>query len=184
MRGPVPEGATAVAIIRTLSLGSLGEDVVAEGPVNAAGWFRLRYTCPAHGPSATDLCLEVRVRAADGEWVAQSAPVLAPARRATIHLQVHARRAGACEVVRVEQRIGSRLECGVAGIDALEPDALEEVAEWIDLPPERLALFQQARRCELPPDLPASFFYALGRTRAPLELDLRPRTVIKGEVTR
>ena len=52
----------------------------------------------------------------------------------------------------------------MAGLDGAEDSVIDEVSEWLDVDPERLMLFQQARALESDTGLPAPLFYALGRS--------------------
>src|SRR5260221_8148199 len=73
VRGVVPEGATVRAVLSTLRAGTLVDDEVAQGVIDAAGWYRMRY---AHTGDDGDVSLSVVVYDADGALVGQSAPVL------------------------------------------------------------------------------------------------------------
>src|SRR5262245_43600710 len=89
VKGPIPEGATVQAVLRTLSNGTLAEDIVAEAVVDAGNWYRLRYSHPGRSPDrASDVSLAVRLLGPDGETIAESTPVLSPSSRSRVDVYV------------------------------------------------------------------------------------------------
>ncbi len=103
--------------------------------------------------------------------IAESTPVVSPARRTRVDLRPRRVSVGPSEYVLLERRITEQLETGVAGIDRVDASALEEVSGWIDVDAERLMMFQQAQALENETGLPGSVFYALGRTGTGIALD-------------
>jgi hypothetical protein len=165
IEGAVPEDARVEAVLRTLSGGSaIAHRVVGQAVPNEAGWFRLRYERSGGGSRRSpDAAVSVRLRGADGSVLAEAAPVLARAARVRMDLGSVAGPSGPSEYLVVERRVASRLGAGVAGVGALDGEDLSEVATWIEVEPERLALFRQARALEAETGLPGALFYGLGR---------------------
>jgi hypothetical protein len=176
VRGPAPEGARVEALLRGLSEGQLEERVVADGVVNAAGWYRMKYPLPtgerrrspgaaasADTRAAAKATLIVRLLRTDGELIGESAPLLSPPLRARMDI----RPAHAPELPSEYQLLGERLQAdvrgGVASLDGAEAEVIDEVADWLEVEPDRLELVQKARALEQETGVPAPIFYALGR---------------------
>lgn len=168
-RGPLLDHLRAEAVVTTLAAGALREEVVAEGAVNAAGWYRLQWQ-PADAGASRSASLTVRLRDATGAPIAESAPLLSPPSSTRIDLRIPADTAGPSELALLEQRAASALEGGLAALDGLAPEVIGEVAGWLDVEPERLRLLQRARALGAETDLPPAVFYALGRSGLSPEL--------------
>ncbi len=168
--GRVPEGSTVEAVWKTLAGGALAERTAGETVVNPAGFYRLPLASrPA--PVGGDASLVVRLRSPEGALLTESAPRLSPPARLKMDLRAPAGATRLSEYQRLERRVGGGLQAGVAGLDGLTPELIEEVAGWLELEPDRLALLQQARLREAETGLPATMFYGLGRAGLPLDLE-------------
>ncbi|HEX8109972.1 MAG TPA: hypothetical protein VF516_19710, partial [Kofleriaceae bacterium] len=164
VEGVVPEDAVVEAVLRTLSGGSAIERrVVGQAAPNEAGWFRVRYERSGGGGRSPDAAISVRLRGADGSLLAETAPVLARAPRLRMDLGPVTGRSGPSEYILIERRLAGGLGAGAAAVEALDGEELSEVATWIEVEPERLALFRQARALEAETGLPGALFYGLGR---------------------
>jgi hypothetical protein len=169
VEGTVPPGATVEAVLRTVAGGTLDERVVARGALDDAGRYRLRYErAAAAAPAVTSLA--VRLRTAAGAALAESVAVLSPAASARIDLRAPRGARAIPEQAAVERRLASALDGGVETLDGLEPRAVAELAEWLDLEPDRLAALQRARALAAEIGVPVAVPYALGRAGVPLEL--------------
>ncbi len=171
VKGSLPEGATVRAVLSTLREGVLAEQVVAETIVSSDGWYRMSYECPARSTESSDTSLTVRLYAPSGELIAESTPVLSPARRTRVDLRPLRASPGPSEYALLERHIAAELETGAEALAGAEASVIEEVSDWLDVDSERLMLFQQARALESDTGLPASMFYALGRGGAGLTLE-------------
>ena len=167
----MPEGATVRAVLTTLRDGVLSEQVVAEGSVNSAGWYRMAYERPARSTGSSGTSLSARLYALSGELIAESTPVLSPQRRTRVDLRPRRATTGPSEYALLDRRIADGLETGVAGLDGAEESVIEEVSDWLDVDAERLMMFQQARALENETGLPGPVFYALGRNGLGLDLE-------------
>src|SRR5260370_11879971 len=125
---------------------------------------------PARSTGSSDISLTVRLYTPGGALIAESTPVVSPARRTRVDLRPRRVSVGPSEYVLLERRITEQLETGVAGIDGVDASALEEVSGWIDVDAERLMMFQQARALENETGLHGSGVYPLGPTRTGIPL--------------
>jgi hypothetical protein len=165
VRGPLPENTSVQAVLSTLHEGLLGEEVVGEAAVDEAGFYRMTYPRPEAGAGAPgDVSLRVRVLAADGETVGESAPLLAPGEQARVDVRLAPAPSGPSEYAFFERQLSEGLSTGLAGLEGADETVVEEVAGWLDVDPARLALFKQARALSGETALPAPAFYALGRS--------------------
>jgi hypothetical protein len=167
---PVPDGSTVEVVLRSLTGGGLIDETAAETMVNRAGWYRLAYA-PATGSDSADVSLVVRLRGPDGAPIVESDPLLSPPGRARVDLRPPAGTGQISEYLQLQRRVGAELQAGVAGLDALAPEVVEEVASWLHLETDRLLLLQQARLLEAENGLPGALFYGLGRCGLPLALE-------------
>ena len=171
VKGRVPEGATARAVWRTLYEGIVDEKVVAETGVDAAGWYRIRYQPPAYDRDTSDSSLAIQLYGPEGRLLGESAPLLAPPRRATIHVRLTLTPALPSEYTTLEQEVAEGLSAGVSAIEGAEESVIEEVSAWLDVDSDQLALLQRARALEGETGLPAPLFYAMGRNGVGPALD-------------
>src|SRR5262245_25022046 len=172
VKGPVQEGASVRAVLKTLRDRALVEEVVAEGAINSAGWYRMAYQRPRRSSDASDTSLSVRLHAPDGELVVESVPLLSPPQPARVDLRPRRAARGPSEYTLLERRLAEALERGPSALDGAESTVVQEVADWIDVDVERLAMFQEARALERETGLPAPGFYALGRSGIDPSFDL------------
>jgi hypothetical protein len=174
VRGATPDGARVEAVLTTLSEQRLQEQVVAEAAVNATGWYRMQYTLPPLpriDGNAADATLTVRLRGGDGALAGESTPLLSPAPRARADIRPSRPPEHPSEYELLERRVHEGLAGGAAGLDGAAPEVLDEVAAWIDVEPDRLAILQEARALEQQTGVPAPVCYALGRAGLGLELE-------------
>jgi hypothetical protein len=168
---PVPDGSTVEVVLKALTGNVLTEQIAGEVMINRAGWYQLTYALAASEGDAADVSLVVRLRGPDGAPLAESDPLLSPPPRARIDLRPSAGAGQVSEYLRLQRRVGAELQAGVAGLDALAPEVLQEVAGWLQLDTDRLLLLQQARLLEAETALPGALFYGLGRCGLPLTLE-------------
>ena len=172
LRGAIPEASSVKALVKSLRDGQLEEFVVAESPVDAAGWYRLRYdpeAVPA-GAGDTSLCVQLHAHG-DADPIAQSTAVLSPPPRTRIDLRVPRVASTPSEYAELERQITEDLESGAGALEGADERVIGEVADWLDVDPERLMLFQEARSLGQQTGVPAPVFYALGRDGSVPTLD-------------
>ncbi|MGD8588906.1 MAG: neuraminidase-like domain-containing protein, partial [Chromatiales bacterium] len=90
-------------------------------------------------------------------------------RQPEIH-QVRGGIRGPCEYALLEERLDTEVEAGAGTLDGLSAEALFELADDVDVEPERLALLQRVRALEAETGLSGQLFYALGQSGMSLEL--------------
>ena len=172
IRGAIPEGSTVRAVVKSLREGRIHEQIVAEGAVDAAGWYRMRYNADSVSAAPGDTSLSVYLYApGNANLLAQSTPVLSPPERTRIDLRAPRIVVAPSEYVELERQIAEDLDSGLAALEAADESAIDEVANWLDVDPERLTLFQEARALEQQTGVPAPVFYALGRSGTAPALD-------------
>ena len=171
VKGSVPAGATVRAVLKTLHQRVLDEEVVAEAAVDSTGSYRLVYEHQADSAESPDSTLTIQLYSRDGEFIAQSMPMLVRQRRMRIDVRPARRAEAPSEYARFEARIAEGLKSGTSGLEGAEADVLEEVSDWLDVDAERLAMFQHARALETSTGIPAPAFFALARTGMPIELE-------------
>src|SRR4029453_5596426 len=118
------------------------EDVVAEAPVNEAGWYRARYEHGRDGEFAST-SLSVRLFSFEGGLIGQSPPVLSPADRTRIDIRPSRKSPAPSEYELIEEGV-SGLNTGTAALEGADESVVEEVAQWLDVDSSRLSLFQRA----------------------------------------
>jgi receptor-binding and translocation channel-forming TcA subunit of Tc toxin/ABC toxin-like protein/neuraminidase-like protein/PA14 domain-containing protein len=170
VRGPVPEAATVRAVLVTLHERVLDEHVVGEALADEAGRYRILYQCPPQA-AESDTSLVVRLYSSSGDLVGQSAPLLSPPRQARINVRPGRPSEIPSEYALLDREIADALETGASAIEGAEETVIGEVAEWLDIDADRLALFERSRALEDDTGLPASMFYAMGRSGLGTSLD-------------
>ena len=171
VKGSTPANATVQAVLRTLHDGTIDEEVVGEGTVDTTGRYTLTFERPAQSGDASDASITLRLYAQGGDLIAESAPLLLREQRMRINLRPSRPAGSASEFELLEERIAEGLGDGAEGLDGAEEGVMHEVSEWLDVEPERLAMFQQARALGAETSVPAPAFYALGRSGAGLNLE-------------
>ena len=164
IRGAIPEGSTVRAVARRLRAGHIHEQVVAEGSVDATGWYRLRYDAESASAEPGDTSLSVSLHApGSDEPITQSTPVLSAPQRTRIDVRAPRSAGAPSEYAALERQIAEDLEGGVGAIEGADESVIDEVSNWLDVDPEQLTLFQEARHLEQQTGVPAPAFYALAR---------------------
>src|SRR5262245_4430920 len=72
VRGSLPERADVRAVLKTLQHQRLGEEIVAEAPVDATGSYRLVFERPDASLESADASLTVRLYSRDGALLVES----------------------------------------------------------------------------------------------------------------
>jgi hypothetical protein len=172
IRGAIPEGSTVRAVVKSLRAGHIHEQVVAEGAVDATGWYRVRYDAASVSAEPGDTSLSVYMHAPGSvEPLAQSTPVLSAPQRTRIDVRAPRIASVPSEYVQLERQLAEDLERGIAALDDADESAIDEVSNWLDVDPEQLMLFQEARHLEQQTGVSAPVFYALGRSGTAPALD-------------
>ena len=170
VKGTAPEGARARVLLRSLEGSSLVEREVGTAPVDASGWYELRYACPVDDQGMLRSGLVVQLTAEDGGLLVESVPVRAPPQRARIDLRPPRNGRAPSEFAVLEQHLRSQLGSGPEILDGLESSALDEVTAWLEIEPYRVAMLQRTRVLESQTGVPAELFYAIGHCGMSLEL--------------
>jgi hypothetical protein len=172
--GPIIGGANIRGVLYALrSDGSehrIEQEIAGETPVDKSGLFHLQYNPSAHNSTASVTSLELQLRGPEDELLVESAPVDITRQHIRVDLRMPGGDRGPSEYELLEDRFHSEIEAGSAILDGLSPDALFELADEIDVEPERLALLQRVRALEAETGLPAPIFYALGSNGLSVEL--------------
>ncbi|MBT8342960.1 MAG: hypothetical protein HKP58_00620, partial [Desulfatitalea sp.] len=172
--GPIIEGANIRGV--AYSLGSdgaehaLAQAFVGETPVDRGGVFKLQYDPFHHGSPASETRLVLQLVGPDDTLLIESSPVDMTRRRARVDLHMPGGKENPCEYELLEDRMFGEIEEGPAILDDLSADDLFELADEIDVEPERLALLQRVRALAVETGLPAPMFYALGGNGMSVEL--------------
>ncbi|MDP2319664.1 MAG: neuraminidase-like domain-containing protein, partial [Acidobacteriota bacterium] len=163
VKGTVAAGSTVRVVLTSLEQRGLVEQVVSETIVDEIGRYEASYQPPAGVPR--DTSLSVRLYSPAGELVTSSPPVLAPPPQAAVNLRPPADSSiEPSEYAQLEGRVAGTLVAGVESLDAAESEAVDEVAEWLDVDAGRLALLQRSRALARETGVPGEAFYALGRS--------------------
>jgi len=167
--GEVPEGCRVHARWGLLAGSMVEEHEVGQAAINDAGWFRLRVSPPVAGVRPSHTRLVIEVRGSDGVSLVESEPIVAPPARVELELELPDGPRPASEHAELQQLVAAELAGGMAALDGLDAAALDEVAEWLEVEPERLLLLQHTRALEARTGLPGGLYYALGRSGLPVE---------------
>ena len=168
VRGPLVAGAKIRAILFSLSGDGSEQEIVGETPVDESGGYRLEHDLPQTS-TAAGTRLQLQLLGPDDGLLVESDPVDISRHRLRVNLRMPG--GGPSEYKLLEERLYSEREVGPAVLDGLSSDALFELADEIDVAPERLALLQRVRALEVETGLPGSIFYALGRNGLSVELE-------------
>ncbi|HEX4568505.1 MAG TPA: neuraminidase-like domain-containing protein, partial [Vicinamibacterales bacterium] len=171
VRGAVRGRPTVRAVLKTLHNRTIEEEIVGEAPVNSTGWYRIVFERPAGVLESIDASLSVRLYSSDGTCLVESTSVLVRQRRFRIDVRPPRRRDGPSEFALLESRVAGALESGAEALDGAESDVVRQVSEWLDVDPERLEMYQQARTLGDRTGVPPAAFYALARSGAGCDLD-------------
>ncbi|MDJ0721344.1 MAG: hypothetical protein QNJ04_06930, partial [Desulfobacterales bacterium] len=173
--GPVVEGTKVRGVLNTLRRDDAGYGIeqasVGETPVDKRGAFNLAYNPSIRQPAAAETRLELQLRGPEDELLVASEPVDMTRQRARIDLQMPGSQGAPSEYELLADRLHGEIEAGPAILDGLSPEALFELADEIDVEPDRLELLQRARGLKHETGLPAAMFYALGRNGMSIELE-------------
>ena len=172
IKGTFPEASRVRALVKDLRDGQIQQHVVAEGTVDAAGWYRLSYdvTRIADAPGDTSLSIHLHAPGQE-EPIAQSMPVLSPPSRTRIDLRAPRLATLPSEYALLERQIAEDLDRGIDALDGAGESVIDEVSTWLDVDREQLLLFHDARSLEQQTGVPSPVFYALGRTGTAPSLD-------------
>ena len=172
IRGTFPEASSVRALVKDLRDGHIQQHVVAEGAVDAAGWYRLSYDSTHIADAPGDISLSIHLHApGHAEPIAQSAPVLSPPPRARIDLRAPRIATRPSEYALLERQIAEDLDRGLDALDGADESVIDEVSNWLDVDREQLLLLHDARSLEQQTGVPAPVFYALGRSGNTPSLD-------------
>ncbi|HEY3500880.1 MAG TPA: hypothetical protein VGK73_39580, partial [Polyangiaceae bacterium] len=171
IRGAFPEGATVEAVVRTLSRAGLAEIVAARANPGAEGEYELRFTAPADTSEPADVTLALRLRGPDGRVLVESTAIPSFPQELELDLRAPRGAVSRSEYELLEAHIAGELRTGAEGLDGLGAEDVGEVADWLDVEPEHVRLFQQARKLGAETGLPAPLFYSLGQAGLPTVLE-------------
>ena len=174
VRGPLVVGAKIRAVVYSLSGDSseqeIKQEIVGETPVDESGGYRLEYDLPQDATAAVT-SLQVQLLGPDDRLLVESDPLDILRHRLRVDLRISGGVNGPCEYELIEDRLYREREAGPAVLDGLSSDALFELADAIDVEPERLALLQRVRALEVETGVSGPIFYALGRNGLSIELE-------------
>jgi hypothetical protein len=185
-RGHAPDGARVRVLLLRLEGGVVEERVVAESALDALGKYSLSYPGRARvgerdasaGAGAglgaknasASFSLVVQMIGPDDAVLAESAPVLGPARRLRLDLRPLRRDSGPSEYSWLLQRMAAELADGEQALDSLSAEAVEQICDWLEIDAEQLLILQRARILRSETGVATAVFYALGRAGVPLQL--------------
>ena len=173
-RGHAPDGAHVRVLLLRLDNGTVEERAVAEAQLDARSEYSLQYPGRARGverdASDPSTSLVVQLIAANETVLAESAPVLGPARRLRVDLRPLRRESGPSEYEWLLRRMAAELAEGEQALDNLSAEAVEQICDWVEIDAEQLLLLQRARMLQAETGVPTQVFYALGRSGVPLQL--------------
>ena len=175
IRGARMAGTKVRALLYTLldddSQQNIKQKIVSETLVDDSGSYTLNFDSPVHDSPDSMVSMELQLYGPSEELLFKSDPVNLHRQRNRVDLQMPGVARGSSEYELLEDRLHSEIEEGSAILDGLSAEALFELADEIDLEPERLALLQKVRVLEAETGLPASIFYALGHSGLSIELE-------------